>query len=365
MEKKILIAIFISVFFLNLFGFSLEKIQDVVFDNDSNELLVNTSDFKVIYGAGKYYIKTRYDQKILEFDKTGKKIREFGGKGRGPGEFGGLLGFGINKNKLIAIDYVLYRITIIDLQTNEIETIPLKVENKYSFNLIFFDNTLFLTGHYAKNMFDPLKELFLLSKYDCSKNSHKFISNYVEISSSFSKNFAKSNKYTKNKVIKSFISTKQPKAVKYNKELIAIDPFLPYFVIFNTQNNKFRTKKINFPKYVNPNKINVLKKYKKLKKHKDNDERIGYADFVYSPVRFAYLKSIKKYSIIYKIPYEQRKDDKEKYLEVIFDKNFNFLYDKKIDEIIDYYWNGKEDMALKFINCEGDRTFFELYKIGD
>ncbi len=363
MKNKLLLTSFVTIFFINIFAFNLEKIDTIYFDSASNELLANTSNFKVIYDSEKYYIKTRYDQKIIEFNQNGKKIREFGGKGRGPGEFGGLLGFGINKNKIIAIDYILYRITIIDLQTNKIETIPLKVDNKYSFNLNFFGNNLFLCGHYAKNILDPLNELFLISKYDFSKKNNNFISNYIRIDLDYTENFGKSNKYTKNKSIKSFITIKQPKAIKNGKKLIIADPFLSYFIIFDSQNNKFIRKEINFPDYVKPNKFNVLTEYKKMRKHKDSNDGIEYGDFVYCPVRFSNLRSINKYSIIYKLPYQKRKNSEKKYIEVVFDRDFNFLSSHKVERIIDYYWNGENDMALKLLNFENDKAVFELYKV--
>ncbi|MBL7086821.1 MAG: hypothetical protein ISS28_06980 [Candidatus Cloacimonetes bacterium] len=253
-----------------------------------------------------------YENKLLEFDRDGKILKEIGGKGKGPGEFQSIYGFSKSDDNFYVCDYVNWRLSIFDDTLRFIDSFILR--HNYENEIIKIKDKLYLFGSNYKDPWHQLEEYYLvdvyklnaIGKYDYERSKIKV----WKFPKFLSKDFAGIPKYS---------------VLKKNNILFILYTYLPEVILYNTEDETISTITINFPTYTDPINVN----FKKYNKKAEKKWGLKYfPDFIFSfyPEYFWYDSNNERFIAQFGRPYQliKKSDNKDRYIIVIFDKDFNF-----------------------------------------
>ena len=253
-----------------------------------------------------------YENKLVELDKNGKILKEVGGKGKGPGEFQSIYGFSKSDDNFYVADYINWRLSIFDDTLKFINSFILR--HSYENEIVKYKDKLFLFGSNYKDPWHQQKEYYLADVYKLNA-----IGKYE-----YNKSIIRIEKFPKFRS-KNFVGINEYSVVKKDNSLFILYSYSPNIIVYNMDDEKILKIPIDFPGYINPLDVN-FKKY-----NKEAEKKWGlkyFPDYIFSfyPEYFWYDILNERYIVQYGRPYQliKKSENKDRYIIVIFDKDFNF-----------------------------------------
>ena len=249
---------------------------------------------------------------VVLFNMSGNIKKEVGGRGMGPGEFQSLHAFSYSEDNFYICDYKNWRLSIFNDSLNFKNSFILK--HNYEREVIKYKDKLLLFGDNYSNPWKKCEDYYIADIYKLDlNNKYNFEKSVIKI-----KNFPKFG----GRVFAGFPNFS---IIRDNDSLFIFYTFSQNIIKYNMNTNEIRTVAIEFPTYINP--LNV--KYKKWLREAEKKWGLKYINeyiFSFYPEYSWYDSNNERFIVQFGRPYQliKNSDNKNRYIIVIFDKDFNF-----------------------------------------